>query len=98
MAKRSKKRGRFGAAKKTVGRYIDAGTTKVSEGVTTFLASFDTAELLGALKKQAQIAGTAAGRKVGLVDAPARRKVKRGAAKKKTAMKTNMKRRKARRK
>ncbi len=87
MAKRSKKRGRsnFGAAQQAMGRYIDQGASKVSDGVTTFLASFDTAELLSALKKQAQTAGVAAGRKVGLMDSPARRKRK---TKRKTAAKT----------
>ncbi len=79
MAKRTKRsRSRLGAAQKTMGKYLDAGTSKVSETVTTFLANFDTSELVGALKKQAQSAGRAAGRKVGIVAerAPARRKRK----------------------
>jgi hypothetical protein len=76
MAKRSKRgrRSRLGAARKAMGQYIETGASKASDAVTTFLANFDTAELVGALKKQAQTAGRAAGRKVGLVDAPARRK------------------------
>jgi hypothetical protein len=105
MAKRSKRgrTSRLGAARKAMGQYIETGTSKASEAVTTFLANFDTHELIGALKKQAQTAGRAAGRKVGLVGESKggrKRKTKRGtSAKRMPAMKKKAaKRRKARRK
>ncbi len=95
MAKR-KKRTRLGAAKKAMAHYLDVGTSKASDAVATFLANFDTAELVAALKKQAQTAGTAAGRKVGLVSTPKRKKRRKTM---KTAAKTSAaKRRTAKRK
>lgn len=100
MAKRSKRgqRSRLGAARKAMGQYIETGASKASDTVTTFLANFDTHELIGALKKQAQMAGRAAGRKVGLVDDAGGRK-RKAPGRKKAARKTAMKRRKmARRK
>lgn len=105
MAKRSKRgqRSRLGAARKAMGQYIETGASKASDAVTTFLANFDTNELIGALKKQAQTAGRAAGRKVGLVDDSRARRKGRGrkastarkatGARRGSARKTAMKRR-----